>query len=162
MPDWINVPSDIQNYYGFVYRITNLKNGKYYIGKKFFWNQTITTRVKKPTKQETDRLLKYKATSKNKYDTYKLKLKKKYSGKNIRTRGLKESDWRLYWGSSVSLQTDIQKYGYQNFKREIIKLCSDKWECAYYEMEEQVNNRVLFDINSYNGIINIRLGRRKI
>ena len=35
--NWLNIPEDIENYQGFVYIITNLKNGKYYIGKKNFW-----------------------------------------------------------------------------------------------------------------------------
>ncbi len=30
---------DIGEYYGFVYQITNKKNGKSYIGKKFFWHK---------------------------------------------------------------------------------------------------------------------------
>lgn len=28
---------DIDDYYGFVYRITNLENGHDYVGRKFFW-----------------------------------------------------------------------------------------------------------------------------
>jgi hypothetical protein len=44
MTDWIYQGSiftsdDIKDYYGFVYRITNLSNNKMYIGKKFFWNR---------------------------------------------------------------------------------------------------------------------------
>lgn len=33
----------IQNYYGFVYLITNLSTGKKYIGKKFFYSQKTKT-----------------------------------------------------------------------------------------------------------------------
>jgi hypothetical protein len=160
MPEWEGITSDILNHYGFVYKITNIKNGKYYIGKKFLWNQIVTTRVRKPTKVERDRLLRYQKTDKKKYLAYKDKLKIKYSGKNIRSRGLKESDWRLYWGSSESLLTDINKYGYHNFKREIIRYCEDKWECAYYELIEQIKYGVLMDINSYNRIIAVKLGKR--
>lgn len=44
MTDWTYQGStftseDIKDYYGFVYRITNLSNNKKYIGKKFFWNK---------------------------------------------------------------------------------------------------------------------------
>ena len=39
MSDWINIPEDISKYQGFIYRITNLKTGKYYIGKKFYWRR---------------------------------------------------------------------------------------------------------------------------
>jgi len=37
MSDWLNVPKDINPYAGFVYLITNLKDNKKYIGKKFFF-----------------------------------------------------------------------------------------------------------------------------
>ena len=37
MPDWINIPKDINDHYGFVYLITNKINNRKYIGKKFFW-----------------------------------------------------------------------------------------------------------------------------
>lgn len=44
MTDWTYkgltfTSEDIKDYYGFVYRITNLSNNKMYIGKKFFWNK---------------------------------------------------------------------------------------------------------------------------
>lgn len=40
MGEWKNVPEDINEWFGFVYRITNTKNGKKYIGKKqFFKNE---------------------------------------------------------------------------------------------------------------------------
>jgi hypothetical protein len=37
MDEWLNVPAGIDNLYGFVYLITNLKTGRKYLGKKFFW-----------------------------------------------------------------------------------------------------------------------------
>ena len=42
--DWyyqgeIYTADDIDDYYGFVYEITDLELGKKYIGKKFFWNK---------------------------------------------------------------------------------------------------------------------------
>lgn len=36
--DWENIPEDISAWFGFVYRITCLSNGKKYIGKKQFWS----------------------------------------------------------------------------------------------------------------------------
>ena len=128
MSDWLNIKENYKDYYGFIYMITNLKTGQYYIGKKFFWKQVI----RKPLK-----------------------------GKIRRRRCLIESDWRNYYGSSKELLTDIENQGNQNFKREIIKYCKDKWECAYYELVNQINADVLRDVNSYNGIINVRLGKRK-
>lgn len=41
---------DIKDYYGFVYRITNLANNKKYIGKKFFY-ASKTKQVKKKKKR---------------------------------------------------------------------------------------------------------------
>ena len=34
---WINTPTDINDYMGFVYVITDIVTGKKYIGKKKFW-----------------------------------------------------------------------------------------------------------------------------
>ena len=38
MSKWTNVPEDISQYHGFIYKITHKPTGKYYIGKKFFWS----------------------------------------------------------------------------------------------------------------------------
>ena len=37
---WENVPEDINEHLGFVYIITHIPSGKYYIGKKQFFNKT--------------------------------------------------------------------------------------------------------------------------
>lgn len=37
---WINVPKDIENYFGFIYCITNMLDGRQYVGKKFFWKDS--------------------------------------------------------------------------------------------------------------------------
>ena len=37
MIKWKNIPEDIEKYLGFVYKITNLKNGKFYIGQKKYF-----------------------------------------------------------------------------------------------------------------------------
>lgn len=54
MTDWIFMDEvfleDVKNYYGFVYLITNLYNGKKYYGKKSFWFSK-TKVVKKKTKK---------------------------------------------------------------------------------------------------------------
>ena len=75
-----------------------------------------------------------------------------------RKKLLVESDWRKYWGSSKHLQEDIDKYGEDNFNREIIHLCKTKGECAYLEAKEQFDRDVLLTDDYYNGIIQIRLG----
>lgn len=105
---------------GFVYQITNLVNGRKYIGKKFFW-----------------------ATK-----TYQKDKKKK--------RKKVVSDWLSYYGSNDALKKDIEKHGQENFKREILVLCKNKTECAYYEAKFQFQEDVLFRGDYYNDWIMVR------
>lgn len=123
---WGNLAEDVnlEDYIGFVYKITHLQSKKYYIGKKFFWKI-----LKRPP----------------------------LKGKKNKRHEKQSSDWREYWGSSEELLKDIQKYGKQSFKREILFLAKSKWDCAYEEARLQMESRVLFDPNCYNGIIHIRL-----
>jgi len=115
---------------GFVYLITNLTNNRKYIGKK---------------------LAKFSKTT---YKTIKLKngTKKK---KKIRSKI--ESDWRLYWGSSVELTADIEKLGIENFKREILYYCKSKSECSYTEAKLQFEHKVLESTEYYNNNIQVRV-----
>ena len=118
-------PSD--QYYGFVYKITNTLTQKAYIGKKLFWF--------KKTKM--------------------LKGKKK--------RYLAPSDWKTYYGSSKSVQADIEQLGTDKFTREIITLCKNKGECSYYEAKAQFDNNVLFLPEMYyNDWIICRVHRKHI
>lgn len=39
MSDWVGVPESLEDYQGFVYKITHKPTGKYYIGKKFYWSK---------------------------------------------------------------------------------------------------------------------------
>jgi hypothetical protein len=45
---------DINNLYGFVYRITNIQSGKKYIGRKYFWSFRKPPGKKRKVKQESD------------------------------------------------------------------------------------------------------------
>lgn len=114
---------------GFVYKITNVQNGKIYIGKKALYHarkKKITQKVKKAT-----------GTRK----TYE--------------RTVNESDWKTYYGSSKELISDVQKYGKDMFTREIIELCCSKKYLSYAEVCWQIKYDVL-KRQSYNGNI---LGR---
>jgi Putative endonuclease segE, GIY-YIG domain len=71
----------------------------------------------------------------------------------------KESDWKSYTSSSNELNEDIKKYGKENFNFKILKSCNSKWELAYFEIKEQLDNNVLLRDDYYNGIINVRIGR---
>ena len=125
---WINAPSDIEPFQGFVYIITHLETGKFYIGKKFFWSK----KTRPPLK-----------------------------GKKNKRHYRVESDWKDYWGSCRALLEDVEKYGEDAFERRILKYCENKWDCAFFELQEQLNQSVLFRDDAYNEIINVRLRKRK-
>ena len=130
MNDWIGIPENVDDYFGFVYKITrlNAKDGEkyYYIGCK-----QLTKRVKR----------------------------KPLKGKKRNRISSVKSDWEDYWGSSEELKKDIEKYGKENFKREILHMVKSKWELKYSECVEQFKHNVLLDERSYNGIQNIRIGK---
>ena len=48
------VSEDIDDYFGFVYRITNKQSGKKYIGRKYFWSFRKPPGKKRKVKQESD------------------------------------------------------------------------------------------------------------
>lgn len=120
----------IGDYFGFVYEITDLDNGKKYIGKKWFWN----TRKRPPLKGKTR--------------------------KRIVTI---ESDWQDYFGSSDEVKLLVEQKGKDRFNREILRLCSSKGECTYWEAKLQFDNDVLLKPDEYyNGIIQCRINRKHV
>ena len=121
---------DISKYKAFVYLITNLVDGRQYIGKKL----TESTRTRPPLKGQ--------------------KRKRK-----IRS----ESDWRDYWSSSDELKADVERLGEDNFKREIIHLCTNKGTASYLECKQQMINEVLEHPDKwYNGIIQCKVHRTHV
>lgn len=109
---------------GFVYQITNLQNGKKYIGKKWFWS----TRKLPPLK-----------------------------GKTRKRTVKKESDWMKYFGSSEEVKLLVEQHGEDNFKREILRLCTTKGECTYYEAKFQFDFDVLLRDDYYNEFIGCKI-----
>ena len=109
-----------ENCYGFVYKITNLKNGKIYIGRKILKN----TLTKKLTKKEVSEQV-------------------GPGRKPTKKKVIKESNWKVYWGSNKPLLEDIKKLGVENFEREILKLTFSKKELTYYELHYQCVYEVL-------------------
>lgn len=115
---------------GFVYIITNLISGRKYIGKK---------------------LAKFSRT------TYRVHKLKNGTKKKKRIRSKVDSDWQEYYGSSEELNSDIEKLGKENFKREILHYCTSKAETSYLEAKEQFERRVLETDEYYNGHIQVRV-----
>ena len=115
---------------GFVYQIKNINNNKIYIGKKNLY----TTQNKKLGKKEIAAL----PTQPGRKPTKKLVKK--------------ESDWLTYYGSNKELKEDVNKFGKDNFIREILHICYTKKELTYYELYYQITEKVLFN-ESYNGNI---------
>lgn len=91
---------------------------------------------------------------KNFFSKKRIKLKSKKNKKTIKT----ESDWRNYFGSNLTLLSDIQNSNKINFKRNILFLCKSKAEMSYLEIQEQINKRVLFlPEKYYNNFIGCRI-----
>lgn len=120
---------DHSDLYGFVYLITNVKNGRKYIGKKFFWRKKILPITKTRKRRKHTQV---------------------------------ESDWKSYYGSSEELNSDIDKYGKNNFRREILHLCRTKGECGYLEAKEQFVRDALLTDEYYNTWIQVRVRKNHI
>ena len=115
---------------GFVYLITNITNGRKYIGKK---------------------LAKFSRT------TTKTVVLKNGTKKKKKVRSKIDSDWLDYYGSSNELNKDIELLGKENFTREILFYCKSKAECSYIEAREQFTRRVLESDEYYNNNIMCRI-----
>jgi len=117
-----------ENYYGFVYKITNLKTGKFYIGKKSFYHNKKHKLTKKQLTEQTGR------GRKPTHETIQV-----------------ESDWKTYWGSNKQLIADIKELGEDKFDCTILKLCKTKKQLTYWEMHHQCLSQciVSYDL-SYN------------
>ena len=112
--------------FGFIYKITNLETGKFYIGKKAF----IHSKKKKLTKKE--------------------KAEQSGPGRKPTSKVVQvESDWKKYWGSSKELLSDVKLLGEDKFERLIISTCPNKKHLTYSELFYQIHYNVLV-VDSYN------------
>jgi hypothetical protein len=91
-----------------------------------------------------------------------LKTKKPLKGRVNKRRTKVASDWEDYYGSNKELKADVEKYGKDKFKRDILKLCKSKGTTNYYEMLHQIENRVLEQSNWYNDWIFVKVHRSQI
>lgn len=124
---------------GFVYKITNIKTGKFYIGRKSLYSTT----KKKLTKVELAEHTKPGKKPKSKMVT-------------------KESNWISYWGSNKLILEEIKNEGSGHFRREIIKFCFNKKQLTYWEMHYQCVEGVLLTDKSYNDNVLAKFFRRDL
>ena len=110
---------------GFVYKITNTKTGKFYIGRKILESKTKKLLTKK---EQTE------------WDKPGRIPKKKLV--------VKESDWANYWGSCKPLLEEL-KTNKADFTREVLRVCYSKKELSYYETYFQFEYKVLH-VDSFN------------
>lgn len=116
-----------ENAYGIIYKIINLSNGKYYIGKKNLYSERKVKLGKKELALQKDkRLSKFKHVQ-------------------------KESDWLKYTGSCIELNNDI-KEGH-NIHKEILEVTFSKRQTTYKEVLYLFKYDVLEDENCYNSNI---------
>ena len=128
---WENLPpeEELENWYGFVYRITRLNALE---GEPRFY-----------------------------LGCKKLKSKRKLpplKGSKRKRTVIKKSDYETYYGSSNELLKDIEKYGKENFKREVLKMCTCQWQLKYEELWFQIQENAILKDTYYNGILNVRIG----
>lgn len=74
--------------------------------------------------------------------------------KKATRRTKSESDWKDYYGSSDELKEQIEKYGKENFRREILSLHTTKGRTNYEEVRTQFLYGVLESEEFINGNIN--------
>ena len=107
--------------YGFVYKIIHTPSNKSYLGKKVLIHNKKTKLTKKD-------LLMYEGVQGRK-PTYKIVQK--------------DSSWKSYYGSNKTLMELVQNESLENFKREILILCTTKKLLTYYETQALFTYRVL-------------------
>lgn len=88
-----------------------------------------------------------------------LKNKRRIKVKNKIRRKVKivDSDWRDYYGSGPLLLSEIEKFGRDNFHREILYFCKNKTEMNYFEAKEQFLRGALESPESYNEWIQVKV-----
>lgn len=128
-----------ENCIGFVYKITNIKTGKFYIGKKSLYSNVR----KKLTKKELAEL-----TRPGRKPTKKLVTS--------------ESNWLVYWGSNKGILQEIKEEGTDSFRKEILKFCFNKKQLTYWEVHYQCINEVLLTDKSYNDNVLAKFFRKDL
>lgn len=89
--------------------------------------------------------------------------KRPLKGKTRKRHSTTKSDYETYWGSSDLLKADIERYGHQDFKREILVLCKTRAESSFHEARIQFAEEVLLKPDEwYNSVIHVRVHRNHV
>ena len=89
---------DIGNFFGFVYRITNLQSGKQYIGRKYFWQKRKPKGAKRRVTSESD-------------------WKKYYGSSDDLKRDIREIGRDSFRREIISLHTTLGQVNYEETKQ---------------------------------------------
>ncbi len=103
-----------------------------------------------------------------------LRTDRKYIGKKLfhfsKTKQVKgkkkklkvESDWLDYYGSNEELNHHVNIFGKDQFKREILRLCTSKGEMSYFEAKYQFEHGVLESEQWYNAWISCKIHKKHL
>lgn len=103
-----------------------------------------------------------------------LRTNKRYIGKKLfhfsKTKQVKgkkkkyktESDWIDYYGSNEELNHHVNIFGKDQFKREILRLCTSKGEMSYFEAKYQFEHGVLESEEWYNTWIMCKVHKKHL
>ena len=83
-------------------------------------------------------------------------------GRKNKRRGIAESDWKSYVGSSPAVKKLVEDRGIGVLRREILHLGRTKGDLSYLETKEQFDRNVLFDDNYYNEVVNCRIHKKHL
>jgi hypothetical protein len=122
---------------GFVYMITHIPTGRYYIGKK----SIESVRTVKIGKKELQRIKEER------------KLQKIGGRLPVKKKIRKVSNWETYYSSNEWINEQVKEGNQTDFKREIIQFCNSKKSLSYYEVYWMFKYDVLADDNSLNANI---------
>ena len=131
---------------GFVYKITHIPTGKYYIGKK----SLESVRTVKIGKRELE----------------KIKEERKAAGIGgrapVKKKVRKVSDWSTYYSSNEWIREQVKEGNASDFQREIIQFCNSKKSLSYYEVYWMFKYDILSDDNCLNGNISGKFYRKDL
>lgn len=73
-----------------------------------------------------------------------------------------ESDWKDYFGSNEELKHNVNIFGQDQFKREILRFCESKGEMSYFEAKYQFQYDVLESDQWYNTWIMCKVHKKHL